>query len=175
MRLINITHENAVKSVHLNGLLGELSQRYPQHALRDNYSSKELDLFLDALENLLPISSTAWGRVAKIHMARYLDKAPTVDSLKSKIKELHSKRVPVEDPLCPPVVCCAKQIRRSIIDKINGTSLNAEEGNGDGDEELVLLSLNESENDDNLVNANEDDDDGSLGLVMRRLMPWKSG
>jgi hypothetical protein len=42
-----------------------------------NYSSEELDCFLDAVEDLLPISSTAWGHVAKIHMARYPDKALT--------------------------------------------------------------------------------------------------
>jgi hypothetical protein len=75
-----------------------------------NYASKELNCFFDALEDLLPISSTAWGRVAKIHMARYPDKARTVNCLKRKLKELYRKRVPTGDPLCPPAVHCVKQI-----------------------------------------------------------------
>jgi hypothetical protein len=95
-------------------------------------------------------------------MARYPDKIWTVDSLKRQFEELHSKRVPTVDPLCPPAVCCAKQIRRAIINRMDGTNLNSEEVNGG--EELVLPSLNESDNDDNLLNANEDNDDGKFGV-----------
>jgi hypothetical protein len=75
-----------------------------------NYSMEELNCFLDANEDILPISSTAWGSDAKTHMARYPEKVRTVDSLNRKFKELHNKRVPTRDPLCPPAVCHAKQI-----------------------------------------------------------------
>jgi hypothetical protein len=38
-----------------------------------NYSKGELDCFLDAIKDILPISSTTWGSIAETHMARYPD------------------------------------------------------------------------------------------------------
>jgi hypothetical protein len=38
-----------------------------------SYSKEELDCFLDAIEDILLISSTAWGSIAETHMARYPD------------------------------------------------------------------------------------------------------
>ncbi len=57
------------------------------------YSQEEVDNFLDELE-----------RVAEIHLSRYPDQQRSVDSLKRKFKELHNKKIPTGDPLCPPAV-----------------------------------------------------------------------
>jgi hypothetical protein len=128
-----------------------------------NYEKEELGCSFDAVKEIFPISSTAWGSVAKTHMARYPDKGWTVESLKRKFKELHNKIVPIRDPLCPPAVHRAKQIRRAIIDKMDGSKLNSEEG--DGNEELVVPPCYESDEDDNLINSNKKyDDDGKFGV-----------
>ncbi len=56
-----------------------------------------------------------------------------MNSLKPKFKELHSKRVPTGDPLCPPAVCHANQLKKAIIDKIDGSYRNSEKGDGGKD------------------------------------------
>ncbi len=84
-----------------------------------------------------------------------------MDSLKHKFKELHNKRVPTGDPLCPPTLCRAKWIRRAIIYKMDASDLNSE--GGDGGEELVVPPYHERDKDDNLINSN-DDDDGKFGV-----------
>jgi hypothetical protein len=38
-----------------------------------SYSTEEVDSFLNLLEEYLPISSTAWERVAEVHLTRYPD------------------------------------------------------------------------------------------------------
>jgi hypothetical protein len=57
-----------------------------------SYSTEEVDSFLDILEEYLPISSTAWERVAEVHLMQYPDLKHTVDSLKRKFKGLHDKK-----------------------------------------------------------------------------------
>ncbi len=76
---------------------------------------EEADSFLDLLEENLPISATAWERVAEVHLTRYPDLKRSVDSLKRKFKELHTKKNPTKDTLCPPAVRRAKRLRVEII------------------------------------------------------------
>ncbi len=59
----------------------------------------------------------------------------TADSLKRKFKELHNKRIPTGNPNCPPAVVQAKRLRREIVEKMDGTDLNSEAGDGLGDNE----------------------------------------
>ncbi len=80
-----------------------------------SYSTEEVDSFLDLLEENLPISLTAWERVAEVHLTLYPDLKRSVDSLKRKFKELHNNKIPTGDPLCPPAVCRAKRLRVEII------------------------------------------------------------
>ena len=61
-----------------------------------SYSTEEVDSFLDLLEENLPISATAWERVAKVHLTRYPNLKRSIDSLKRKFKELHNKKIPPE-------------------------------------------------------------------------------
>jgi hypothetical protein len=98
------------------------------------YSKKELDNFLDIIEEVLPISLTAWKCVAEAHSLRYPDMGWTVDSLKQKFKELHYKRIPTGNPNCPPAVVWVKRLRREIVKKMDGTDLNSEAGDGLGDD-----------------------------------------
>jgi hypothetical protein len=50
------------------------------------------------------------------------------DSLKRKFKELHNKKNPTRDPLCPPAVRQAKHLRVEIICSLDALDLNSEEG-----------------------------------------------
>jgi hypothetical protein len=93
-----------------------------------SYSTEEVESFLDLLEEYLPISSTAWERVAEVHLTWYPDLKRSVDSLKRKFKELHNNKIPTGDPLCPPVVRRAKHLRVEIICRLDASDLNSEEG-----------------------------------------------
>jgi hypothetical protein len=92
------------------------------------YLTEEVDSFLDLLEDYLPISSTAWERVAEVHLTRYPDLKRSVDSLKRKFKELHNNKNLTGDPLCPPAVRRAKRLRVEIICRLDASDLNSEEG-----------------------------------------------
>ena len=94
------------------------------------YSQEEVDNFLDALEEILPVTATGWERVAEIHLSRYPDQQRGIDSLKRKFKELHNKKVPTGDPLCPPAIRRAKRLKYSIIDKMDASDLNEEYDSG---------------------------------------------
>ncbi len=95
-----------------------------------SYSKEEVDNVLDSAEDVLPISSTAWDRVAEVHLSQYPNLNQTVDSLKRKFKELHNKEIPTRDPLCPPAVPRAKHLnlRIEIINRLDTLDLNLEEG-----------------------------------------------
>jgi hypothetical protein len=89
------------------------------------YSKEEVDNLLDAVEEVLSISLTAWVKVAEVHLSRYPNLNWTVDSLKRKFKELHNK-----------AVCQAKRLRIEIINRLDASDLNLEEGKenlGEGD------------------------------------------
>ncbi len=92
-----------------------------------SYSTEEVDSFLDLLEEYLPISLTAWEKIAEVHLMRYPDLKRSVDSLKRKFRELH-KKIPTGDPLCPPAVRRAKHLQVEIISRLDASDLNSEEG-----------------------------------------------
>jgi hypothetical protein len=52
-----------------------------------SYLTEEDGSFLDLLEEYLPISSTAWERVAEVNSTWYPDLKQSVNSLKRKFKE----------------------------------------------------------------------------------------
>ena len=90
-----------------------------------NFSREELDSFLDSVEDILPLSTTLWEKVAEMHLVRYPDKGRSVDSLKMKFKELHIKMIPTGDPHCRPAVRRAKQLRNAIIKLMDGSDLTS--------------------------------------------------
>jgi hypothetical protein len=55
-----------------------------------SYSKEEVDSFLDTVEEYLPMSLTAWERVAEVYLTWHSDLNWTVNSLKRKFKKLHN-------------------------------------------------------------------------------------
>ncbi len=55
-------------------------------------------------------------------------RSESLDSLKRKFKELHNKKIPTGDPLCPPAVRQAKHLQVKIISRLDVSDLNSEEG-----------------------------------------------
>jgi hypothetical protein len=100
----------------------------------NTYSQEEVDNFLDTLKEILPVTVTGWERVAEIHLSRYPDQQRGIDSFKRKFKELHNKKVPAGDPLCPPAICRAKRLKYLIIDKMDASNLNEEYDSGVGED-----------------------------------------
>jgi hypothetical protein len=132
-----------------------------------SYLTEEVDGFLDILEEYLPISSTAWEKVAEVHLTRYPDLKWTMDSLKRKFKELHNNKNPTGDPLCPPAVCRAKHLRVEIINSLDASDLNSEEG-GDSLEggDAAAANLGGDHKDDKVgVGLEQEEDDFSTVVV----------
>ncbi len=65
-----------------------------------------------------------------------------MDSLKRKFKELHNKKIPTGDPLCPTAVCRVKRLRIKIINRLDASDLNLEEGEENLEEgDKITLNL----------------------------------
>ncbi len=132
-----------------------------------SYSTEEVDSFLDLVEEYLPISLTAWERVAEVHLMWYPNLKRSVDSFKRKFKELHNKNNPTGDPLCPPAVCRSKHLRVEIIHCLDASDLNSEES-GDSLEggDAAPANLGGDRKDDEVgVGLEEDEDDFSTAVV----------
>ena len=80
------------------------------------------------------LSATQWEDVAEAHLTRYPDFERTVTSLKRKFKELYTKRVSTGDPHCPPAVRKAKRLKHAIVELMDGTDLQSEEGGNAADD-----------------------------------------
>ncbi len=105
-----------------------------------NYSLDEVNNLLELIDEILPLSATQWENIAKHHMLRSPNRECSMDSIKRKFKELHSKKICTGGPNSPQEDCRAKRIRREIIESMNSSDLNSrteEEGSGsdDGDGE----------------------------------------
>jgi hypothetical protein len=95
-----------------------------------SYSKEEVDNILDAVEDTIPISSTAGDRVEVVHLSWYPNLNWTMDSLKRKFKEQHNEKIPTGDPLCSPAVCRVKHLGIEIINRLDAleSDLNSEDG-----------------------------------------------
>ena len=136
-----------------------------------NFTRDEINSFLDIVEDVLPLSSTQWERVAATHLARYPRKGRNVDSLKRKFKELYGKKIPTRDPNCLHAVCCEKQLRHKILELMDGSNLNSVNGmDKDGQH-------SGSSEDKDYDDQNQQDDEGEgvedeLELKMSLLLVW---
>ena len=113
----------------------------------------------------MPLSATQWEDVAEAHLTRYPDFERTVTSLKRKFKELYTKRVSTGDPHCPPAVRKAKRLKHAIVELMDGTDLQSEEG-GNAADDMPGLGEGDGmpglgEGEDN----NNDGDDNSDGVL----------
>jgi len=137
-----------------------------------NFTAAELDSFLDAVEEVMPLSATQWEDVAEAHLTRYPDFERTVTSLKRKFKELYTKRVSTGDPHCPPAVRKAKRLKQAIVELMDGTDLQSEEGGNAADDHSMPrlgegdgmpgLGEGEDNNYDGDDNGGDDNGDGVL-------------
>ena len=80
-----------------------------------NYSAAELDVMLESVREILPLSGAEWDLVATRHLTFYRDLSCTGDQLRKKIGKLTKTTIPTGDPNCPPNVQEAKAIRQLII------------------------------------------------------------
>ena len=102
-----------------------------------NFTREEIDSFLDIIEDVLPLSSTQWERLAEMHSVRYPKKGHNADSLKTKLKELYGKKIPTRDPNCLPAVCHVKRLRYKILKLMDRSDLNSVNGMDKGGEHSV--------------------------------------
>jgi hypothetical protein len=138
-----------------------------------SYSKEEVDSFLDNVEEYLPISLTAWERVAEVHLSRYPDLNRTVDSLKRKFKELHNKKNPTGDPLCPPAVCRANCLRVEIINRLDASDLNLEEGEDSLEEgDAMAANLGGDCKDDEVEGGLEEEDELRSAVAGEDIAQW---
>jgi hypothetical protein len=69
----------------------------------------------------------------------------TVDSPRGNLRNYTKKMIPTGDPLCPPAVCWGKRLRIEIINRLDVSDLNSEEGAKnleEGDETTLNLGGN---------------------------------
>jgi hypothetical protein len=132
-----------------------------------SYLTEEVDSVLDLFEEYLPISSTAWERVAEVHLTRYPDLKQSVNSLKRKFKDLHNNKNPTGDPLCPLAVCRAKRLRVDIICKLDASDLNSEEGGDslEGGDAVPANLVGDCKEDELGVGLEEEEDNFSTAVV----------
>ena len=127
-----------------------------------NFTAAELESFLDTVEEVMPISATQWENVAATHLARYPETERNVGSLRRKFKELYSKRVSTGDPNCPPSVRTAKRLKQAIVDLMDGTDLQSNEGGDAADDSMP--GLEEGEGMPGLGEGNNNNGDGNDAL-----------
>jgi hypothetical protein len=72
------------------------------------FTTPELESLAEAVEEIVPISSTEWDRVWNEHNSRYPELNRTADSLKLKFQEMARTKIPTGEPECPPHICIAK-------------------------------------------------------------------
>ena len=78
------------------------------------FQKQEIDLFLDLMEEVLPILSMEWEDVEQRHQEKYGTNDRTKETLKRKFQNLYLKRMPTGDPSCPPEGRRAKKIQNDI-------------------------------------------------------------
>jgi hypothetical protein len=115
-----------------------------------NYSNNELDLLLESVREILPISGREWEEVATRQASYFSDSRRTGEQLKKKYNRLAKTKIPTGDPNCPPSVREAKRISRLIVEKTNGTA---------GDEEDIFSPDDDGDKDDD--KGDNDNDEGN--------------
>lgn len=81
------------------------------------FSDPELYCLMDILDEHLPLCREEWDQVVREQEQRYPGKERTVDSLRRKFAKLARKQMPTGDPLMPPLVKRAKQIRYRMTER----------------------------------------------------------
>ena len=110
----------------------------------NQYSKREIQVLLTAVEKYLPIGNPAWKAVEDYYNEHRPEKRPErdLDSLRKKYKELHLKKPPTGDPNIPEEVLEAKRIEEKIIE----ASQSFVASNLDTTNEEIVVDDNEDTN-----------------------------
>lgn len=92
------------------------------------YTQEETMYLLDLMEDQVPVGTTAWETITRLHNEIYSDFPRSRDSLKRLYQGLLRKKVPTGDPNCPPDVIKAKEIERLIAAKTRAGDISEENG-----------------------------------------------
>ena len=90
------------------------------------FSERGIEVLLDHVGEIHPISGGDWEEVATAHNELFGDRARTAESLKCKFNDIARKTGPTGNPNCPAYVRTAKDIREVIIRKTDGSSGGSE-------------------------------------------------
>jgi hypothetical protein len=101
---------------------------------RFSFLEEEVDNFLDAVEEVLQISSTACKRVVEVLFLRYPNYIEVWIALRDSSRNCTTRGFLQETHLCPPAVCQANHLRMEIIDRLDASNLNLEEAEGNLEE-----------------------------------------
>lgn len=95
---------------------------------RRNYSRDELERLMTSVRAVLPISGADWESIEATHSSFFPDRERTWEQLKKKFWGCANKNMPTGDPNIPWHVQEAKEIRRLIIERTEGTRGSPSEG-----------------------------------------------
>jgi len=129
------------------------------------FRAPEIDNLLAHIQAILPISSSAWERVADNHLENFPTNRRTAETLKRKFLAICRKTGPTGNPNCPNYVSHAKLIRRMIIDKTDGST-----GGGSDDDNFGLQTEEDTSQDEGEEEVEEDEEmhevgDGVVGAI----------
>ena len=83
------------------------------------FTNAEVDSLLDAIETVLPIGGDDWSEVLAIHNVSWVTQNRKEDGLRRKFAKLYNERMPTGAPHMPPSVRRAKDLRASIVEKMD--------------------------------------------------------
>ena len=92
------------------------------------YTQEETMYLLELMEEHIPIGTTAWETIARLHNEIFCDVPRSRDSLKRLYQGLLRKKTPTGDPHCPPDVKKAKEIERLIAARTRAGDISEENG-----------------------------------------------
>ena len=116
------------------------------------FTTGELEALAEAVEELVPISTTEWERVWDQHITRYPDQQRTLESLKRKFQELARAKIKTGDPNMPRHIRVAKRAYYAIVKKTDGST-----GGGSNDSIFGVRS------DDEVGEEDEEEGGGAHG------------
>ena len=123
------------------------------------FTTGELEALAEAVEELVPISTTEWERVWNQHIACYPDQQRTLESLKRKFQELARAKVKTGDPNMPRHVRVAKRAYYAIVKKTDGST-----GGGSDDSIFGVVRSDDEAGEEDEEGGDSDDNDDSVAV-----------
>ena len=128
------------------------------------FSTTEVESLLESIEEVLPIGQNEWDSVVSKHYCFYPDMNHDRASLDRKFKSLYNHKKPTGDPTCPPSVRKAKQLERSICEKMDFSECES------GVEFSNSTSIGNTEEDDAQEEETGEDDECNISSPVNSSM-----